>query len=70
MSITLPNDSSLAVSHLKAFADDKLNVAQNIKFVFHWVENKMGKSEIFFFPLFHNFQKASSSWISKPFTVW
>ena len=35
MSITLPNDSSLAVSHLKAFADDKLNVAQNIKFVFH-----------------------------------
>ena len=35
----------LALSDLKAFADDKLNFSQNIKFVFHRVENIVGKGE-------------------------
>ena len=36
---SLPNDKTLAVSKLKAFADKILNVTQNIKFVFHMAEN-------------------------------
>ena len=30
---------------MKAFADDKLNVPQNIKFVFHKLENIVGEGE-------------------------
>ena len=40
---SLPDDKILALSKLKAFADNKINVAQNIKFVFHKVENIAGK---------------------------
>ena len=46
----------LALSKLKAFADDKLNVTQNIKVVFHRIENIVGKEEnagyqhLLFFP--------------------
>ena len=30
---------------MKAFADDKLNITQNIKGVFHRIENIVGKDE-------------------------
>ena len=32
-------------TRLKAFADDKLNVAKKMIFVFHWEENIVGKGE-------------------------
>ena len=34
-----PDDNILAMSKLKAFEDDKLDVTQNIYFFFHMVEN-------------------------------
>ena len=34
--LPLSADRILVLSKLKAFTPDKLNVAQNIKFVFHW----------------------------------
>ena len=39
-----PDDKILGLSKLKAFADDKLNVTQNIKVVFHRIENIVGKN--------------------------
>ena len=39
------SDDILTLSKLKAFADDKLNVAQNIEVVFHRIENIVGKEE-------------------------
>ena len=33
------------MSKLKAFADDKLNLTQNLKLAFHRVENILGKGE-------------------------
>ena len=42
---TLPDDKILGLPKLKAFADDKLNVTQNIKVVFHRIENIVGKEE-------------------------
>ena len=41
----LPDNKILDWSKLKAFADDKLNVTQNIKVVFHRIENIVGKEE-------------------------
>ena len=41
----LPDDKILDWSKLKAFADDKLNVTQNIKNVVHRIENIVGKEE-------------------------
>ena len=41
----LPDDKILALPKLKAFADDKFDVIQNIKVVFHRIENIMGKEE-------------------------
>ena len=41
----LPDNTFLALSKLKAFADDKLNVTQSIKFVFHRLENIVRKGE-------------------------
>ena len=41
----LPNDKILALSKLKVFLDDKLNVTQNIEFVFFTVENIFGKGK-------------------------
>ena len=35
----------LGLFKLKAFADDKINVTQNIKYVFHKEENMVGKGE-------------------------
>ena len=42
---TLPNDKILDSSKLKAFADDKIMVAQKLRFVFGRVENIVGKGE-------------------------
>ena len=40
-----PDDKILGLPNLKAFADDKSNVTQNIKVVFHRLENIVGKEE-------------------------
>ena len=42
---SLLNDKSFNLSKLKAFADEKINVAQNLKFVYDRVENIVGKGE-------------------------
>ena len=65
----LPDDNILASLKLKAFADDKLNVSENIKVVFYRIENIVGKEEnaghqhFLLFP--QCFQKAFSSSASK-----
>ena len=41
----LPDNKISDWSKLKAFADDKLNVTQNIKVVFHRIENIVRKEE-------------------------
>ena len=41
----LPDDKILSLPKLKAFADDKSNVTQNIKVVFHRIEKILGKEE-------------------------
>ena len=41
----LPDDKILGLPKLKAFAEDKLNVTQNIGVVFHRIENIVGKEE-------------------------
>ena len=41
----LPDEKILGLPKLKAFADDKLNVTQNIKVVFHRIENIVEKEE-------------------------
>ena len=70
----LPDDKILDLPKLKAFADDKLNVTQNIKGVFHRIENIVGKEEnagyqhFLLFPQF--FEKAFSSRVSKVVIVW
>ena len=69
----LPDDKILDWSKLKAFADDKLNVTQNIKVVFHRIENvgkieNAGYQHFLLFP--HCFQKAFSSSTSKVVIVW
>ena len=40
-----PNTTNQANCKLKAFADNKLNDTQNIKFVYHRVEIILGKGE-------------------------
>ena len=42
---SLPNDKFLDWSKLKAHADDKINLAEKLKFVLGRVENGMGKGE-------------------------
>ena len=42
---SLPNDNILDLSKFKAFADDKINVIQKLKFVSRRVENSVGKGE-------------------------
>ena len=69
-----PDDKILGLSKLKAFADDKLNIIQNIEVVFHSIENIVGKEEnagyqhFLLFP--QCFQKAYSSSASKVVIVW
>ena len=41
----LPDDNILGLPKLKSFADDKLNVTENIKVVSHRIENIAGKEE-------------------------
>ena len=41
----IPNDKILDVTKLKAFADDKLNVAKMTIFLYDRVENTVGKGE-------------------------
>ena len=61
--LTLPNDKILYVIKFKAFADDKINLAQMMISVFDRVENIVGKGEnagnqhFLLFP--HCFQKVS-----------
>ena len=43
--ISLPNDKILDVTKLKAFADDKLNIARMMISLLDWVENTVGKGE-------------------------
>ena len=70
----LPDDSILDSPKLKAFADDKLNTTQNIKVVFHRIENIVGKEEnagyqhFLLFP--QCFQKPFSFSESKVVIVW
>ena len=41
----LPDDKILGSPKLKALADDKSNITQNIKVMFHRIENIVGKEE-------------------------
>ena len=65
----LPDNKISGLPKLKAFADDKLNVTQNVKVVFHRIESIVGKEEnagyqhFLLFP--QCFQKAFSSSASK-----
>ena len=43
--VSLPNDKILDWSKLKAYADDKINVTEKLKFVLGSVENIVGKGE-------------------------
>ena len=67
--ISLPDDKILGLPKLKAFAEDNSNVTQNIRVVFHKIENIVGKAEnagYLHFLLFPQcFQKAFSSSASK-----
>ena len=42
---SLTDDKILGLPKLKSFADNKSNVTQNIKVVFHKIENIVGKEE-------------------------
>ena len=70
----LPDHKILGLPKLKAFADDKSNVTQNIKVVFHKIENNVGEEEnagyqhFLLFP--QCFPKAFSSSASKVIIVW
>ena len=70
----LQDDKITDWSKLKAFADDKLNVTQNNKVVFHRIENIVGKEENasyqHFLLFLQCFQKAFSSIASKVVVVW
>ena len=71
---SLPNDNFLDCTKLKAFADDKSNVAKIMVFVFNHVENIVRKGEnagyqhFLLFP--QSFQKACFSGSLKVGIVW
>ena len=74
-SLNLLQDNKISDwSKLQAFADNKLNVTQNIKVVFHRIENIVEKEEnagyqhFLLFP--QCFRKAFSSSASKVVIVW
>ena len=58
LSPPLPDDKILASVKLKAFADDKLNINPDKKFVFDWVEYIVG------LPPFSTFSTMSSKFFS------
>ena len=70
----LQDDKILDLHKLKAFADDKLNVTQNVKLVLHKIENIVRKEEnagyqhSLLFP--QCFYKAFSSSVSEVVIVW
>ena len=51
----LPNDKILALTKFKAFADDKIIVTQNLKFVLVRVQNIVGKRRKCWLPAFSPF---------------
>ena len=66
---SLPNDTILDINKLKAYADDKINVAQMMTSVSDRIENIVEKGEmlvtiIFFFS--HNVLKRLFSWSLNP----
>ena len=69
----LPDHKILGLPKLKAFADDRLNVTQDIEVVFHRIKNIVGKEEnagyqhFLLFP--QCFQKAFFSSVSKVIIV-
>ena len=69
-----PNCKTSDLSKLKAFADDKLNVTQNLKFVWGRLENIAGKGENagyqHFLLFLQCFQKFSFSGSLKVGIVW
>ena len=42
---SLPNDKILDWSKMNAFADNKINVSEKLKFESDWVDNNVGKGE-------------------------
>ena len=69
----LPDDKITDWSKLKTFADDTFNVTQNMKGVFHRIEDIVGKEENASYKHFlfsQCFQKALSSSASKVVIVW
>ena len=74
MFIPLSKDKILDRSKLKAFADDKINLNKNSKFVFGRVENIVGKGENAAYQHFllftQSFQKPSHSELLKMGIVW
>ena len=58
---SLPNTRVLDFSNLKAFANDKINVTQNLKVVFGRVENNLGKGDDAGKQCFHFFFSFSGS---------
>ena len=71
---SLPNDKILDWSKLKAFADDKINVTEKMKFVLAKVENIVRKEENAGYQHFllypQCFQKFSCTGSLKVVTVW
>ena len=71
---SLPNDTILDANKLKAFADDRINVAQMMISAFDRAENIVGKGEnagyqhFLLFP--HCFRKASFLGVVKVGIVW
>ena len=61
----LPDDKISDLQESKAFADDKLNATQNIKFVFYEVEKIVGNGEMLFLLFPQCFQKAFFLWAIK-----
>ena len=54
---SLPKDEVLELSKLKAFADDKIDVTQKLKFGLQRIENIVGKGENAFSPFPSMFSK-------------
>ena len=71
---SLPNNKILDWSKLKAFADDKINVTENLKFVLRNVENIVEKGKNAGYQHFHLlprcFKEASFSGSLKVGIVW
>ena len=66
--ISLPNNKILDLTKLKAFADDKLKIAEMRIFLFDSIENTVGKQHFLLFP--QCFPKPSSLGSFKSWVVW